>query len=329
MKINLIKLISVILTLTILLLSATMIISEGIVEYENFKTASRKMRSDYVEQQKEKVKSEVMKVIHTIQYERSRAEDRLKTKIKARVDQAYSMVDFIWKKYRHSETKAQITRRIKDALRPVRFWNERGYYFILNMEGTEVLNSAFPELEGKNLSHSRDKTIRDNVKNTIAYFSAGHTERFSTNRWFKPNANDKKKYTNIRFFRFFKPYNWCIGTSDYLNEVEAQIQDELINQIAGYRFGKEGYIFINRLDGHPLLSNGKRLDTQKTLWDAFGIKAKAVFEKELSPPAKRTADLYITVGKNYYPIRCHPKYLLSTAFRNGSGLSARVFILMM
>ncbi len=287
MKINLIKLISILLVVTILLLSAIMIISEAVVEYDNYKTASQKMRFDYVEQQKEKVKSEVKKVIHTIQYERNRAEDRLKTKLKNRVEQAYNIALFIWNKYRYLETKTQIARRIKDALRPIRFWDDRGYYFILDLKGVEVLNSAFPELEGKNLSLSKDKMIRDNINNTIAYFSTGKSERFFVNKWFKPTAKNNKKYTNFRYIKLFKPYNWCIGTSDYIDDIEAQIQNELINQIVEYRFDKEGYIFINRFDGSPLISNGKRLDTQKKLWDAFGNKAKSVFEKELKAARKK------------------------------------------
>ena len=290
MKINLIKLISGILILIILLLSATMIISEGLVQYKNFHAASEKMRHDYVANQKQKVKNEIQKVIHTIQYERGRAEERLKHKIKNKVEQAYNTTLYIWKKYRRSESKGQITQRIKDALRSNHFFNGRGYYFILDLDGIEVLNPAFPELEGKNLSRSKDQTIRNNINNTLAYFSAGNSARFVKNKWYKPTAKDNKKYTNIRYIKFFKPYRWCIGTSDYLDDVEAQIQDELINLIAGYRFDKEGYIFINRFDGRPLLSNGKRLDTQKKLWDAFGKRAKTVFEKELIAARKKEGD---------------------------------------
>ena len=290
MKINLVKLISGILILTIVLLSLSMIIFEVLGKYNEYAADSKKMRIKYVEQQKQMVKREVERVIHTINYERVHSIIRLKKEIKSNVNHAYSIIQYLWEKYHQTKTKAQITHLVKDALSPIRFSEDRGYYFILDLDGNEILNPAFPEMEGKNLLASKDKEIQNNIRETIRWFKAGNSEMYQRGKWFKPKAKSTKKYFGISYSKLFKPYNWCIGTAEYLDEVESKIQDELIDQIAEYRFGAEGYIFINRYDGRAILSNGKRIRNNKTLWEAFGQKAKSVFDKELKAVQNKDGD---------------------------------------
>ena len=76
------------------------------------------------------------------------------------------------------------------------------------------------------------------------------------------------------------------------------IQNELLDQIASYRFGTEGYVFVNTYDGIALVSNGKRIHSNKTLWEEFGSKAKKVFELEIIAAQKEEGDfIYYTWEK--------------------------------
>jgi len=281
MKFNLLKLISGLLTLSIIMLSTIMIIAEIYNEYNSFTNATKKMQAEYMNQQKELVKQDVKRVIRTIEYEHNLTEKRLKRSINNNVTRAFETIRFLWKKYHKIKTKKQITELIKDSLRPVHFWQGRGYYFILSLDGTEVLNSAYPELEGKNLSNSKDAEIRNSIRETIRYYKEGNSDRYLKGKWAKPTVKDTSKYEEISYTKLFKPYGWLIGTAEYLDEVKHQIQNDLLNQLANYRFGHEGYIFINHYDGRALLSNGQRIQTEKKLWESSGVGSKSVFDKEL------------------------------------------------
>lgn len=291
MRISLSKLVSWFFIITILLIFIVMTYSQLFVEYESFRTTSEERRKELVEQQKEMIKNEVMRALHTIEYERARTDDRLKEDIKNRVNQAYDVTYSIWSKYKQSRSKAEIVDLIKESLRPVRFSEDRGYYFIMDLNGNEILNPAFHKMEGTNLLQSGDKVVKKAVKKTLGLFIKENlSEGYFEDMWQKPTATDTKKYKSFSYLKLFKPYNWLIGTSEYLDEVKKNIQEELLNQISGYRFGKEGYIFINHFDGRALLSNGIRIHSDKKLWEEFGEDARHVFEKEIEAAHNNDGD---------------------------------------
>ncbi|MBK7416500.1 MAG: cache domain-containing protein [Dechloromonas sp.] len=51
---------------------------------------------------------------------------------------------------------AEVKRLIIEALRPVRFYEGRGYYFIDDMAGQFILLPTAPQLEGKTILDSKD-----------------------------------------------------------------------------------------------------------------------------------------------------------------------------
>ncbi|MBW2187809.1 MAG: diguanylate cyclase, partial [Deltaproteobacteria bacterium] len=96
---------------------------------------------------------------------------------------------------------------------------------------------------------------------------------------------DGKKidHKRISFVKRFEPYNWLIGTSLCVTVIERQIQAKLLAEISNIRFGNEGYIFINSLNGDVLVSNGNICSPNKKLWHIFDKdpqKTKELFAKE-------------------------------------------------
>jgi len=87
----------------------------------------------------------------------------------------------------------------------------------------------------------------------------------------------------------FAPWDWFIGTGLYVDDVEEQIKAQLLLDISRIRFGREGYIFINRLNGDILVSNGKRFSGTKKLWEVFDDnpeEMREIFEKEYQAAQK-------------------------------------------
>ncbi|MCD6379967.1 cache domain-containing protein, partial [bacterium] len=96
----------------------------------------------------------------------------------------------------------------------------------------------------------------------------------------------------ISFIKEFKSLNWLIGSGFYSEDVEKQLKDDILSDISKIRFGKEGYIFIDRLNGDALVTNGKLLNGTKKLWELFGKeeRIKSVFEKEYDAALKPKGD---------------------------------------
>ena len=93
-------------------------------------------------------------------------------------------------------------------------------------------------------------------------------EGFYEYHWKKPDT-EGNYFKKISFIKRFEPYDWFIGTGLYVDDVENQIKADLLSTISRIRFGKEGYIFVNRLNGDALVSNGKLFSGTKKLWEVF------------------------------------------------------------
>lgn len=285
------KLISRLFIATIILFFAISTYLQFYEEYKNFHNRSAEKQRQMVKQQKERTRHEVERVVHMINYERQRTESLLKKNIAGRVDEAYAIIQGLYAKYKDSLPEQQLKNLIKDALRPVRFSQGRSYYYIMDLDGYEVLNPAFPHLEGSYLLHSRDKQIASAVRNTLNYFNEGkHSDGFFESRWYKPNSGDSLKYSNHSYLRSFRPFRWLIGNSEYLSEVRQTIQNRLLDQLADYRYGKQGYIFINQFDGTPLILNGLRVKEDINLLTHSDSTVRKVFRKEVAAAQKPDGD---------------------------------------
>jgi PAS domain S-box-containing protein len=280
-KTSLIKLIQVWGIVFLIGLGASFIAIDAINSYRDFKFRADQIRTDFIDRQKQMVKEEVNRVVDVIHYEKTQTETSTRNKIKSRVYEAYSIAQHIYQQNKDKESEAKIQQMILDALRPLRFEKGSGYYFITRMDGVELLFADKPQMEGLNLLNMQDTRGQYVIKDMVEIMEQSG-EGFYEYYWTKPGAtgNDFKK---ISFVTRFEPYHWLIGTGLYVDDVESQKKSDLLSAISRMRFGKEGYIFVNRFNGDALVSNGEVFSGTKKLWEIFNRdpeKTKNVFEKE-------------------------------------------------
>ncbi len=262
-----------------ILVFSLLIIIHTIIAYNNFKTATKKMRNNYTKQQKTAAKDRVMSIVNMINYYTSTGKQQAMKKVKQRTYEAYAIASSIYEQNKNSLSKDKIAKLIKDALRPIRFQNGSGYYFATNLNGTEELFAIKPELEGKNLIDFKDINGTHVIKEMITLIK-NKKEGFYSYYWIKPGYKNKK-FLKISYIKLFKPLNWFIGTGLYVNDVEQEIKRNILNKIDKIKFTKGRCIFINTYDGYALLSNAKIVNSKKKLWE-INPHTKSVFEKELN-----------------------------------------------
>ena len=277
--------------------------------HREFNFRADQMRADYIARQKQIIKQEVNRVVDLISYEKTQSEILTRKKIKSRVYEAYSMAQHIYQQNKTAKSQAEIQKMILDALRPIRFEYGSGYYFATRLDGVEMLFADKPEMEGLNLLDVQDTRGQYVIKDMVA-IAKRSGEGFYEYHWTKPDSvgNDFKK---ISFIKRFEPYDWFIGTGLYVDDVEGQIKANLLSTISRIRFGKEGYIFINRLNGDTLVSNGKLFSGTKKLWEIFNKdpeKMKDIFDQEYNAALKPHGDyIYYSHVKLTTPNKESPK----------------------
>ena len=124
--------------------------------YHDFRLNFDQMRTDHIARQKKIIRQEVKRVVDLISYEKKQSEKLVRNKIKSRVYEAYAIAQHVYSQNKSTKSKAEIQQMIIDALRPIRFEQGIGYYFISRLDGMAILFPSNPDLEGENLLNVQD-----------------------------------------------------------------------------------------------------------------------------------------------------------------------------
>ena len=245
---------------------------------------ANRLRADYTRSQEQLIKNEVDKVVDFIQYNCSKTEERLRASIKERTYEALAIATNLYDGLHGREGGEEIRTIIVDALRPIRFNGGRGYFFATGLDGVEMLFADHPELEGKSLLDIQDSRGSYVIREMIELVRRTG-EGFYRYVWTKPNVQGRD-FPKIAYIKYFAPLNCFIGTGEYLDDMEQDVQREVLERIQRIRFGQDGYIFVVAYDGTTLMNGlqpefivGKSI---LNMTDPYGVR---VFEEE-----RRAAD---------------------------------------
>ncbi len=209
------------------------------------------------EQVKTRVTAEMDRSLQYIEFTRSRSETVLRQSLKLQVDTAFQIAQSIHEKESPRRPVAEVKRLIIEALRPVRFYEGRGYYFIDDMAGQFILLPTAPQLEGKAMLDNKDDTGHFVMRGLIEAVGNPDGEGFSRYRWYLPD-NPGQMADKLAYVRRFSPYDWLIGTGDYTYKWDQLQQQEAITRLRSVRFGATGYIALLDRDGRALISPVKK-----------------------------------------------------------------------
>lgn len=82
-----------------------------------------------------------------------------------------------------------------------------------------------------------------------------------------------------------------MGSKDYLVDFEADLKKDILERLSKVRFGVDGYVFVNSVDGYALVSNGERFVKPLRISESSDENWKIVFKKQ--------QELFHGSGKGY------------------------------
>ncbi len=225
------------------------------------------------------LETEIRSAIDYIEYNRSNAQARMKLELQMRVDEAWKIADNIYKENAGKKSRAEIEKMIKDAIRPIRFANERGDVFIYNLNGVSVLLPRSPDKEGTNSINHQDNKGNPVVKKEVELLKQvdrGYLEYYNKNEFSKGDSILQKS----TYVRKFEPLGWYLGSKDYLADFEADLKKDILERLSKVRFGVDGYVFVNTVDGYALVSNGERYTKPYNILESDDQNWKTVFKNQ-------------------------------------------------
>jgi signal transduction histidine kinase len=222
-----------------------------------------------IDERKERMQKEVDGAVAYLAFMRSQVEERTRRVIRERTLEAHQIATHLHETWQGKKSRAELEKIVCEALRPIRFLDGRGYYFATRLDGVEVLCATCAHLEGKNLINLRDPhgayVIRD-----MAALVHKEGEGFYRYAWSKPNAPGQEHH-KIAYVKYFAPFDWFIGTGEYLEDTERDLQLEALDWVRHIRYDRDAYLFAGRWDGVTLSgpSTGKNM---LEVTDSNGVK---------------------------------------------------------
>jgi PAS domain S-box-containing protein len=241
-------------------------------EWSRFDKEANSLRASYLESQRLTLEREVHQALNFVNYMKSQTEKRLQESIKARVNEAYAIIENIYLKESDTKSTEAIEALIKKTLKSLRYNDGRGYYFAFTLEGVEALFEIRPEMEGTNLLRVRGGEGEFVVSDMLAVIREDG-EGFYKYTWPKPNQQGF--FPRIAFVKLFEPIGWVIGSGEYLDYVEQTIQEECLKWISNIKFDKDGYVFAGNWDG--LVLSGP--ETGRNMYDIEDINGVKIVQE--------------------------------------------------
>ncbi len=203
---------------------------------------------------KERMQKEVDGAVAYLDFMRGQTEIRTRRIIQERTLEAHRIATHLVETYKGKKSRAELEQMVREALRPIRFLDGRGYYFATRLDGLEMLCATCPHLEQKNLIDLRDKNGAFVIRDMVALVrEAG--EGYYRYAWSKPDA-PQQQVDKIAFIKYFKPFDWFIGTGEYLDDTEHDLQKEALDWIRKIRYDGNGYLFAGNWEGMSLSGPG-------------------------------------------------------------------------
>ena len=240
------------------------------ISYDNSKDLIQNkqiLKKEFIDSNNKKIEDYINTINNYIDKKLLKSKEQLKTNIKHHTQSAYKIMYTIYDEHKDTKSKDEITKIIKSALKSIRFNQNRGYFFIYDLNGTNILHPTKPKREGKNFFNAKDITGTFIVQESINIAKSKNKEGFQN--WFFNKPNEiSKEFEKIGFIKKFEPYNWYIGTGEYLDDFKNEIKKQSLEYIKSIEFQNNEYVFILQNDNTNLFYEENNL--QNNNWSTFG-----------------------------------------------------------
>jgi len=222
-----------------------------------FKQLEQSIEEKFIRNKKQTIKEQIDNIYNYIISEQDSTVESLKESLINRVHEAHTITTNIYAQFKDTHTKDEITLMIRTALKDIRFNNQRGYFFLNDIKGINIMHPLVPKLEGHNLINLQNSKGKFIIKETISLLK-DKDESYKEWYWKKIKDNDKE-FKKIGFVKNIYELGWYIGTGEYIDDFSKDVQKKVAGQIEKFRFGKNGYFIITDKDNNYINHINKKL----------------------------------------------------------------------
>ena len=231
-----------------------------IFQYLNFKNDLNHYKKEFTEQKKKEVKNEVLMIYGLIEYKEELLIKTVEDRLKDRVNQAYALAMDIYETNKKTKTEDEIKYLIAQSLDNFKFKDHNNYFFINSNKGQGILFNNKITLDNYVDIWDLKDLNNQPIIQIQAKIAKEQKEGFTTNSFIKPDSNDGIQYSKISYIKLFEPFDWHIGTGEYIDGLTKKNQEEILNWLNVLKYENSSYMFLNKIDGNVLIYEGKKVE---------------------------------------------------------------------
>lgn len=307
-----------------LLFSTLLFISLGLIlsgfAYRDYLANIKLAETRYIKTQKKELANKVTWFKQYVDNEKNLGQKLLRKALHKKVAEAHKIILALAERSQNPQNPKYLLETAREVLKPIRFLKERGYFFMFDLSGVNILLATGPEMKNANMLDIRNSSDQQIIRDMIA-IAQNKGEGFYEYNWTNPGAMGTT-YSKIAFVKFIPELQIVIGAGEYLTDYTNELQTHVLDTLKGVSAGTPQYFFAGTFDGTSLLGPA----TGKNMLHATDINGKEVV-KELIRTAK-TGGGFVSytlpaVDKQYttYPKLSYVKSIPEWDWYIGAGIS--------
>ena len=226
-------------------------------EYQAHQERIENIRKNYEGQYKVRVREEVEAVFDFIHFTRDQTAISTAEELRNRVQSAYTIASHLFSMHQAELNIGELRSMIAEVLRPIRWYDGRGYYFAgQTRTGTIDLFADEPFFEGQ--SHLRTVHPTGDLINDIVDIVQKKGAGVYRYNLIKP-AFANREYSSTSFVKYFQPLDWFIGAGIHNDGMESLDKATSLARISQITFAQGGEIFVFRSDGTIISHKNEQL----------------------------------------------------------------------
>ncbi len=244
-------------TLIVITVATTLLIGSVLIIQQtlHYNKISKQKSNEYLENQKIYIQDIVKNELEYIRIQNEIFKQNINEEVRNNVTQAFLTAETIYQKYAGIKSDDEIKALIIASISSLRFDMEYEEVFISNLNGTGVYYPRRPEFTGKNMLHFKDANgspvVLDEI-NLLKSKDEGFLS-FIINSDLVSESSPSKKTSFVKKFGHF---NWYFGSKQYVEDYFPKFRNEIARKISTVRFKYGGYVFMNCMDGSPIVMDG-------------------------------------------------------------------------
>jgi len=266
-----------ILSIATIVLISIIIAIDSIYSLKSFSSETiEKYKEEAYAKKEEELKNYVSLAMKTVEaYHQRTSVEKVKIEVEEELKKQtmflFSILEAEYEKNKNILSKDALQERLKDIVNATRY-SKTGYFWINDLDAVVLIHPINPKLNNKDMHEYKDPNGKQIFKE-FADIAKKDKEGFIDYVWPKPGFDQPQ--LKVSFVKLFAPYNWVIGTGEYVENATAKIQAEALKTISEMRYANNDYFWINdsrpKMINHPTNSklNGTDLSNYA---DPYGTK---------------------------------------------------------